>query len=161
MRDLIERQDAFGHEMKADLTAISVAAPGSLADGQTATGRSSVHAGASTALSGPPTATGEALRAGLTVPVVANPVAVDAVILAAMACVHALWDHAVAVAAEDGPMPLVGTEAWVEEDEAYAERLGHKDFDFWFRNLTGESWPWDAMGESVGLPRARLVPVEG
>ena len=55
------------------------------------------------------------------------------------------------------PIPLAGTEAWVEGDESYRKRLGHvrNEHPVWW--LDAKSW--DDLGLIAGLTRARLVPV--
>jgi hypothetical protein len=77
----------------------------------------------------------------------------------------AVWDQALALAAEDGPMPLASAELWVEGDEAYLDRLGCDNFrrGEFVKVMHGAYSETDlisAYGKLRGIPRARLVPVE-
>lgn len=74
-----------------------------------------------------------------------------------------IYDAATRALASAGPLPLASTEPWVEPDDSYIERFamgrapGENEI-FWHRWMRHESI--DAIGSSLGLPRARLVPAD-
>lgn len=73
--------------------------------------------------------------------------------------VAAIYGHALRVAQLAGPMPLVGSEAWEEENGVYRARLGNLAPNH-LSQLDGlETWALDQAGRCSGLPRARLARV--
>ena len=69
------------------------------------------------------------------------------------------YDAATRALASTGPLPLASNEPWVENDEAYRERLGFHRFSEDLTSHIGYYEPGlNEIGRTVGLPRARLVP---
>ena len=159
MRDLIEAHDAFGRAMLADLTGRD-GTPTGLGLSVTAIGdgpATSVWSGDGNGRHRPPDEIGCAMASGLRPHIVMDAATTDALMLAARAYVGAVWDQAVALAAEAGPMPLAGTESWVEGDGEYERRLCAAAG---WENVHSD-WGLEGAGWFLRLPRARLVQVEG
>lgn len=166
MRDLIERGGFVSPIHRAavmDAHDDLVAGPRETAGEQNGIGRCTVHSGGREQPQRASDATADAMRAGLRSYVVMDSAAADAVMLAARAYVGAVWDQALVLAVEDGPVSLVAAESWVEGDAEYRARLRGIDpsIGLWF--LPSEYFEaaqgevLDRYGARAGLPRARLV----
>ena len=171
MRDLIEAHerammlDLTGEAQRVPPIGCGLGPPAEAVGGVSEGLASSVWSGSGSGRHRPPHETQDAMRAGTRSVIVTDQSSVDAVMLAAKVCVDSLWDHAVALAAEDGPVPLVATEPWIESDEAYRIRVRASAIMFGASGIaeqavTASSLLLDYCGACVGVFRARLVSVE-
>ena len=82
----------------------------------------------------------------------------DLTAASAIDMVEAVYETAKFALASAGPLPLASTEPWVEDKQAYRERL--RQFAPWIDKAEWQEFDIDEIGENIGLPRARLVPAD-
>lgn len=178
MRDLIERHDAFGAAMMADLTGrAGRAGPAEPVGGQDGGPATSVWSGggngrqrASDAIQVEDTHTHTILTAEAHDPMGAYISFIDDEGDVALHGVCAIYAAAQRVMAVAGPLPLAATEPWVEGDEEYRGRLvraASNKLEHWTdpadvalarsHHLDGYGDLLANSSDDLGLPRASLV----